>query len=100
MPKPTYPLATVQSRVSALGANAFTASALNSAQNELGLTLQEMINTIDTARESDCFKTMPSIAIPGAFQDVYHLGTPFDQVAYVKFCLHIQSKVVVSFKEK
>ena len=100
MAKPTYSLASVQSRVNSLGANAFTSSALNSAQNELGLTLHEMINTINTARESDCFKTMPSVAIPGAFQDVYHLGTPFAQIAYVKFCLHTQSKVVVSFKEK
>lgn len=100
MAKPTYALATVQAKVSGLGANAFTASALNNAQNELGLTLAEMISTINAARESDCFKTMPSVAIPGAFQDVYHLRTPFAQVAYVKFCLHVQSKVVVSFKEK
>ena len=57
MSKPAYALATEQSRVNALGANAFTASALNSGQNELGLTLAEMISTINSAAASDCFKT-------------------------------------------
>ena len=46
------------------------------------------------------FKAMRSVAIAGVLQDVYHLKTPMSQGAYVKFCLHVQSKVVVSFKEK
>lgn len=100
MAKRSYALTAVQSKVNQLGANAFTASAMNGGQNELGLTLGEMINTINSAKETDCYKTMPSNTIVGAFQDVYHLDTPLLQVAYVKFCLHPQSKVVVSFKEK
>ena len=100
MAKPTYALATVQSKVNALQANAFTASALNGGQIELGLTLSEMIRTINSAGEADCYKTMPSKTIAGAFQDVHHLTTPFADVAYAKFCLHPESKVVVSFKRK
>ncbi len=100
MAKPTYALATVQSRVNALKAAAFTASAINDGQIELGLTLAEMIATINSAKESDCYKTMPNNSINGAFQDVYHLMTPMSDVAYTKFCLHPLSKVVVSFKRK
>ena len=100
MAKPTYSLATVQSSVNALQARAFTASAINGGQNELALTLAEMIATINSATESDCYKTMPNSSINGAFQDVYHLTTPLLDVAYTKFCLHPLSKVVVSFKRK
>ena len=100
MARPTYALTIVQSQVNKLGAKAFTASALDGGQNELGLTLEEMIGTINSAKESDCYKTMPSKGIVGAYQDVHHLSTPFLQIAYVKFCLHTRSKVVVSFKEK
>ncbi len=100
MAQPTYALATVQSHVNALKAAAFTASAINGGQIELGLTLAEMIATINSAKESDCYKTMPNNSINGAFQDVYHLMTPMSDVAYTKFCLHPLSKVVVSFKRK
>ena len=100
MAKPTYALATVQSSVNALQAAAFTASAINGGQGELALTLAEMIATINSATESDCHKTMANNSIKGAFQDVYHLTTPPSDVAYVKFCLHPLSKVVVSFKRK
>jgi hypothetical protein len=100
MEKPTYALATVQSHVNTLKAAAFTASAINGGQIELGLTLAEMISTINSAKESDCYKTMPNNSIDGAFQDVYHLMTPLSDVAYTKFCLHPLSKVVVSFKRK
>ena len=100
MAKPTYALATIQAQVHALKAAAFTASAINGGQGELGLTLAEMIATIASAKESDCYKTMANNSIDGAFQDVYHLATPLSDVAYTKFCLHPQSKVVVSFKRK
>ena len=100
MAKPTYTLATVQSSVNRLQAAAFTASAINSGQDELALTLAEMIATINSAATGDCYKTMPNSSVSGAFQDVYHLTTPLLDVAYVKFCLHPLSKVVVSFKRK
>lgn len=100
MATPTYPLATVKVQVNLLRAKAFTASALNGGQGQLGLTLAEMISTINSGVEADCFKTMPSLKVPGAYQDVYHLNTPYLDMAYVKFCLHSQSDVVISFKRK
>ena len=100
MTKSTCELATVQSQVNILTAAAFTASAINGGQNERGLTLAKMISTINSARESDCYKTMPNNSIAGAFQVVSHLNTPLLDVAYAKFCLHPKSKVVVSFKRK
>ena len=100
MAKPTYALVTVQSHVNTLKSAAFTASAINGGQIELWLTLAEMITTINSAKESACYKTMPNTSINGAFQDVYHLTTPLSDVAYTKFCLHPLSKVVVSFKRK
>ncbi len=100
MIKPTYDLNTVKFKVNALKGAAFTASALNGGQGELGLTLAEMIATICSATDGDCYKTMPSNSIHGAFQDVYHLTTPLQDMAYAKFCLHPDSKVVVSFKRK
>jgi len=100
MVTPTYSLATVKTQVNALQAKAFTASAIDGGQAELGLTLAEMIATINSAVVSDCFKTMPNIKIPGAHQDVYHLTTLYADIAYTKFCLHPLSKIVVSFKRK
>lgn len=99
MAKPTCALATVQSHVNALKFSAFTAY-INGGQVELGLTLAEMIATINSAKESDCYKTMPSNSVSGAFQYVYHLASPLPDVVYTKFCLHPLSKVVVSFKRK
>jgi hypothetical protein len=100
MTKSTYDLIEVQYEVKTLQAAAFTASALNSGQNELGLTLAEMIATVGSASVRNFYKTMPSQSIQGAYQDVYHLMTPLANVAYTKFCLHPESKIVVSFKRK
>jgi Motility quorum-sensing regulator, toxin of MqsA len=100
MAKPTYSLTAVQQQVATLKAAAFTASAMNGGQGVLGLTLDEMMKTIASAKAGDFYKTMPSNSVDKAFQDVYHLATPLDDVAYAKFCLHPLSKVVVSFKRK
>ncbi len=100
MKKPTYCLSTIQIQVSSLKAAAFTASAINGGQVELGLTLAEMMKTIEWAKASDFYKTMPNMSIEDAFQDAYHLSTPLSDEAYTKFCLHPLSKVVVSFKRK
>lgn len=100
MAKPSYELVQVQSKVTVLKAAAFTATAINGGQVELGLTLAEMISTIRAADESNFYKSMANQSIDGAFQDVYHLTTPLSDVAYAKFCIHPASKVVVSFKKK
>lgn len=100
MAVPTYLLKDIQLQVQILGAKAFTATALTDGQNELGMTTAELIAMILSRTDLSCYKTMPSTAIQGAFHDVYHWPTPSLQIAYIKFCLHPNSKVVVSFKEK
>ena len=100
MATPTYSLTDVQAQIANLGAKAFTATALAGGQDELGMTTQEMITMILGRTDTTCYKTMPSIAIPGAYHDVYHWPTPYGQTAYIKVCLNSASKVVVSFKEK
>ena len=52
MAKPTYELAQVQTKVTVLKAAAFTATAINGGQVELGLTLAEMITTIKVLHSS------------------------------------------------
>ena len=100
MATPSYPLVQVRAQVKILGRKAFSASALNAGRSELGLSSQKMIDLILGCTDKDCFKSMPNNSIAGAMQDVYHLRTPSGKIAYVKFCLHQCSKVVVSFKER
>lgn len=96
---PTHNLKTIQAAVKAQGMNAFTTTAIACGQNELGMTAQDMIDMIMARTDTVCYKTMPSTTHPGQMQDVYRWPAPFGQMAYVKFCLGAQGKVVVSFKE-
>lgn len=102
MPKPTYPLADVQARIRQLGAAAFASSALDTAREELEMTVDQAIEFICGRTDRECFKTMPSrqCEAPGAMQDVYRWLCPNGvQVAYVKLSLARGSKVVISLKE-
>jgi hypothetical protein len=98
--KPTYDLLQIKAKVKVQGVSAFTSTAIATGQNELGMTVQEMIDMILARNDTLCYKTMPSQTHPGQMQDVYHWQTPYGQMAYVKFSLGPQGKVVVSFKEK
>lgn len=98
MSKPTHSLQQIQALVRQLGARAFSKTALDGGQGELGMTTREMISMILARKDTACYKTMKSTKIPSAMQDVYQWPTPDGQMAYVKFCLHQQSDVVVSFK--
>lgn len=98
--KPTYDLKLIQAKVQAQGSSAFTSTAIATGQNELGMTTAEMIAMILSRTDTACYKTMPSTIHPGQMQDVYHWSTPTGKMAYVKFSLGPQGKVVVSFKEK
>lgn len=97
---PTYRLVEVQARVAKLGASAFPKKTLDLAQVAFGMTTAELIAFILSRRDTTCYKTMPSISVPGAMQDIYHWTTPSGKVAYVKVSLHPKSKVVIQFKEK
>lgn len=98
--KPTYDLKLIQAKVRVQGLAAFTSSAIRTGQNELGMTTTEMVTMILSRNDTACYKTMPSTVHAGQMQDVYHWLTPTGRLAYVKFSLGPQGKVVVSFKEK
>lgn len=99
MHAPTYDLQLIKALVKAQGFRAFTLKAIASGQDELAMTVQQMIDMILARNDITCYKTMPSLTHPGQMQDVYHWPTPYGQIAYVKFSLGL-GKVVVSFKEK
>lgn len=98
--KPTYDLENIQARVRVEGIRAFTFKSIETGQDELGMTVQEMIDMILSRTDKVCYKTMPSETYFGQMQDVYHWQTPFGQMAYVKFTLGPKGRVVISFKEK
>jgi hypothetical protein len=98
--KPSYDLRQIQAKVREQGIAAFTSKAIATGQDELGMTTAEMIAMILARQDRRCYKTMPSTIHPGQMQDVYHWPTPTHKMAYVKFSLGPQGKVVVSFKEK
>jgi chaperone required for assembly of F1-ATPase len=100
MRKPTYMLTDVQARVRELGRKAFTSTAIDTAQDELGMTVEEVINFICSRTDTLCYKTMKSQKLAGAYMDVYHWLCPNStQMAYIKVSLHPDSKVIISFKE-
>ena len=98
--QPTYKLTEIQQQVRARGISCFTSTAIATAQDELGLTTNEMISMILSRNDTLCYKTMPSTVHQGQMQDVYHWPTPHGKMAYVKFSLGPKGQVVVSFKEK
>lgn len=97
---PTYALSLIQAKVHAQGVSAFTSTAIRTVQDELAMTVAEAIAMILGRTDTMCHKTMPSTTHPGQMQDVYHWPTPTGRMAYVKFSLGPQGKVVVPFKEK
>jgi hypothetical protein len=102
MATPTYPLVDVQAQIRTLGVLAFTSTAIKTGQDELGMTVAEMMEFICGRTDTDCFKTMPALKnpAPGAMQDVYKWLCPDGvQMAYVKVSLAPGSKVVISLKE-
>ena len=98
--RPTYDLKLIQGKLRVQGLGAFTSKAIQTGQDELGMTTLEMIAMILSRADTTCYKTMPSTLHPGQMQDVYHWLTPTGKLAYVKFSLGPQGKLVVSFKEK
>ena len=66
MRKPTYMLTDVQARVRELGRKAFTSTAIDTAQDELGMTVEEVINFICSRTDTLCYKTMKSQKLAGA----------------------------------
>jgi hypothetical protein len=100
MAKPTFTLSDVQSMLLKKGVKAFASTAIATAQDELGMTVPEMIDFICSRTDTQCYKTMESEKIAGVWMDVYHWLCPNKtQMAYVKLSLHPDSKIVISLKE-
>jgi motility quorum-sensing regulator/GCU-specific mRNA interferase toxin len=96
--KPHYDLSTVQSAVRLRGADAFTATALISAQ-AMGLEIDQAIEAVCSMSRSDFYKSMTTHASSKIWQDVYHPETPAG-IAYVKVTLRQDGSIVIQFKEK
>jgi motility quorum-sensing regulator/GCU-specific mRNA interferase toxin len=96
--RPTYILADIQAHVAAVGAAAFTKSALDDGR-AMGLTVDEMMDVIASLEHGDFYKSMTTHADHRIWQDVYHAPTPVGDDAYIKFTLRAGA-VVISFKEK
>ena len=94
---PHYKIMEIQVRVSELGGNAFTASALRGIE-ELGLALSQALQVIAALDRRAFVKSMTTYADHTIWQDVYHAPTPVG-LAYVKFTLR-DGAVVISFKRK
>jgi motility quorum-sensing regulator/GCU-specific mRNA interferase toxin len=75
-----------------------TKTALTCAE-KLGLTLQDVVDVIQSMTREQFFKSMTSIASHAIWQDVYHV--PYEGIVlYVKFTTDAEGYLVISFKEK
>jgi len=97
--KPTYDLASFRFAFRDQKSRCATKTALDSAR-ELGFTLEEMNEAIQSMKRTHFFKSMTSFTDHTMWQDVYHV--PFDGlVLYVKFCAdRVTEFRLLSFKEK
>lgn len=94
--KPTYGLGTIKSMVRD-GQYHITSSALQGAFT-IGLDEDDIITAVLGLECGDLYKTMQSIAVPGLWQDVYHIRYN-GYLLYIKLQISI-SAIVISFKEK
>lgn len=96
--KPHYDLTAVQHAVIDMKAAAFTKTAIDGGR-AMGLTVAEMIETIQALRHEDFHKSMPTKQDHRIWQDVYHGWTPNGLVAYIKITER-DRRPVIQFKEK
>jgi len=97
--KPHYDLAAMKLAVQQRGADAFTATALVSAQ-AMGLDSACAVDVVSTMTRADFYKSMTTHAASQVWQDVYHCVAPNGKVAYVKVTLRADGSIVIQFKEK
>jgi motility quorum-sensing regulator/GCU-specific mRNA interferase toxin len=64
----------------------------------MGLTVQEMIETVCNLNARCLYKSMTTYADATIWQDVYHADTPAGK-AYVKLTLREDGAPVIQFKE-
>ncbi len=93
-----HDLEQVQERVAALGAAAFTKTALDGGR-QMGLTSREMLGVIATLSRRNFYKSMTSYNDHTVWQDVDHAPVPNGRTAYIKVIL-LPAGPVIQFKEK
>jgi len=96
--RPHYALAAMQVQIAAVGAAAFTRTALDGGR-AMGLTTSDMLGVIAALGRGDFHKSMTTHADHRVWQDVYHAATPVGRVAYIKLT-QVNERPVVQFKEK
>ena len=94
--KSTYGLETIKSMIRD-GQYRITGSALQGAF-ALGLDEDNILMAVLDLECEDLYKTMQSRAVPGLWQDVYHIRYN-GYLLYIKLQISI-SAIVISFKEK
>ncbi|MBM3533459.1 MAG: type II toxin-antitoxin system MqsR family toxin [Alphaproteobacteria bacterium] len=95
---PHYPFAGVQAEVAALGAAAFTKTAMDGGR-AMGLTTNEMLIVVASLTRKEFYKSMTTLADSRFWQDVYRAPTPAKRMAYAKITER-DSAPVIQFKEK
>ena len=102
--EPTYPLAEVVRRAGVEGSRILTVRAEDDAKDELGLDRAGVFRIVSKLQASDFYKSMPSVNVPGTYQDVYlpTAPTPKFQNGTKIYCkVQIRSDlIVISFKLK
>lgn len=96
--RPHYDLATIKALVARLGATAFTKTAMDGGR-AMGLTSSEMLAVIAGMERADFYKSMTTLHDHKVWQDVYHVMTPVQKIAYIKVTMR-DSAPVIQFKEK
>ena len=65
----------------------------------LGLTLEDVVQVVQSMKRSNFYKSMTSYADPRVWQDVYHV--PWDGlVLYAKLTVDELGRLILSMKEK
>jgi len=95
---PHHDLKRLQALVAAVGAAAFTKTAMDGGR-DMGLTTAEMLTVVAQLSRRNFYKSMTTYSDHRIWQDVYHAPTPVRKEAYIKIALR-GSAPVIQFKEK
>jgi len=96
--RPHYDLAAMQTRIAAMGMDAFTFTAVQGGL-AMGLSDTDMLSVIASLTRRNFYKSMTSHRDHRVWQGVYHALCPNDQVAYIKLT-HVANRIVIQFKRK
>jgi len=96
--KPTYDLEGFRQEFCTVRALRMTRTAQDCCF-DLGLSLQDVVNVVQSMRRSHFYKSMTSIADSRVWQDVYHV--PWGSLdLYVKLTVDELGRLILSLKEK